>query len=132
LGTEQSIREATTASKSRRQRQLLGDAVDDLDRDGHVGLGFGDLAETRLRLHRQHTGDLGWVMREVQAVASAHLDHPSAESYEQAVPVLGEPTLLHLQARSEVHAGKGSDAGASSASVDSLSVSSVGATKETP
>jgi hypothetical protein len=49
----------------------------------------------RFRLNRQHPGDCGWVVPEVEAVAGADLDHGASEPGEQCSAVFGHAAALH-------------------------------------
>src|SRR5215212_6157887 len=89
------------------ERQLVRDSGKHPDRDG-CGRGgrLGLAAQRGLGLDRYDLGDLGRVEREVKAVAGADLDDGSAQSLEQASPVVGRPALLGAGGTAYVHAGE--------------------------
>jgi hypothetical protein len=83
--------------------QRLGRAVQYLDRHaGAPGCLQREPAQVWLGLDRDHFGDAGRVVLEVQAVACADLDHPPLEAGEQPAAVLGPAAALGATAEPRV------------------------------
>ena len=59
----------------------------------------GPLAQERLRLDRDDSGHGGRVVREVEPITSADLDHSPGQAAEQASPMVALAALLELPAR---------------------------------
>ena len=86
--------------------QVAGGTVDDLDRDGGLrGVGLGDGPQVGFRLDRDHLGDRGRVVGEVEAVAGSDFDHPSGRAADERLAVSSD-TLFHEEARAGVPAGE--------------------------
>lgn len=86
--------------------QVAGGTVDDLDRDGGLrGVGLGDGPQVGFRLDRDHLGDRGRVVGEVEAVAGSDFDHPSGHAADERLAA-GSDTLFHEEACAGVPAGE--------------------------